>query len=527
MMKKKMIGLLVILMVITTPALLAADRPQNVILFGWDGAQRDHVNECLARNELPTLQKLIDQGKYVQIDIEGKTDTKAGWSQILTGYYPEVTGVYSNAIYQPVPKGLSLFERLEKYFGIENFVTVAVIGKRAHCGEINPPKKIRLDAEEKQKKTGKKEPVQPGAGKKPQGKIIEEDGVKYRSIPGSPYYNMYTALEVWEFGLMQDRKVGMRAIELLEKYKDKPFFFFVHFAQVDHAGHKHGENSKEYNNALISNDLWTGKIIEKVQQLGLGEKTQFYITADHGFNEDKKGHSFAPYVFLATNNKDVSRNGRRQDVAPTIFEAFGLDIGTLEPPLDGISLTKPDSRPPAKIQPFKPRQAMNKKLRKMRRPDILYVPTPQNVVEKMLEMVKVTKDDIVYDLGCGDGRIVVTAAKQFGCKAIGYDIDPKRVRESRANVKRNNVGHLVRIEQEDIFTLDLSRANVITLYLLPSLNVKLIPQLDKLKPGSRIVSHDFSMKGVKPEQVVEIYSEEDNREHTIYMWRTPLNKTAQ
>jgi len=522
MVERKLMSLLAILVltVVAAPMTLAEDHPQNVILFGWDGAQRDHVNECLARGELPNLQKLIDQGKYVEIDIEGKTDTKAGWAQILTGYYPEVTGVYSNGIYQPVPKDLSLFERLEKRFGPDDFVTVAVIGKRGHCGAIDPPKKIRLDAEPGQ---GTEEPADPGAGTKPKGKIIEEDGVKYRFIPGSPYYNMYTALEVWEFGLSQDRKVGTRALELLEKYRDKPFFFFVHFAEVDQAGHKHGENSREYNDALISNDLWTGKIIDKVKQLGLGGKTQFYVTADHGFNEDKTGHSFAPHVFLATNNKNVSRNGRRQDVAPTILEAFGFDVGTLEPPLDGISLTKPDARPPAKIQPFRARQV----LRKMRRPDILYVPTPQDVVEKMLEMVEVTKDDLVYDLGCGDGRIVVTAAKNYGCKAVGYDIDPKRVRESRENVRKNNVGHLVRIEQEDIFTLDLSRANVITLYLLPSLNVKLIPQLDKLKPGSRIVSHDFAMQGVKPEQVVEMDSEQDSREHTIYMWRTPLNKTTE
>ena len=516
-MKKKLLVLLSILvvMVVAPPALLAAERPQNVILFGWDGAQRDHVNECLARGELPNLQKLIDQGKFVRIDIEGKTDTKAGWSQILTGYYPEVTGVYSNGIYQPVPKGLSLFERLEKHFGSNNFVTAAVIGKRAHCGAIDPPKKTRLDAEDNKETEGKKLP----------GSIIEEDGVKYRFVPGSPYYNMHSALEVWEFGLTQDRKVGARTLELLEKYKDRPFFFFVHFAQVDQAGHKHGENSKEYNDALISNDLWTGRIIEKVRQLGLGGKTHYYITADHGFNEDKTNHSFAPYVFLATNNKDVIRNGRRQDVAPTILEAFGLDVSTLDPPLDGISLTRPDdTRAPAKIQPFKARQARQKPLRKMRRPDILYVPTPQDVVDKMLDMVKVTKDDLVYDLGCGDGRIVVTAAKKFGCKAVGYDIDPKRVRESRENVRKNNVGHLVRIEQEDIFTLDLSQASVVTLYLLPSLNVKLIPQLDRLKPGSRIISHDFSMKGVKPEQRVEMYSEEDNREHTIYQWRTPLNK---
>ncbi len=123
----------------------------------------------------------------------------------------------------------------------------------------------------------------------------------------------------------------------------------------------------------------------------------------------------------------------------------------------------------------------------IRTPDVIFVPTPQDVLEKMLKMVKVKKDDLLYDLGCGDGRIVVTAAKKYGCKCVGYDIDPERVKESLENVRKNNVGHLVRIEQQDIFTLDLSEADVITLYLLRSLNTKLIPQLEKLKPGSRIV----------------------------------------
>jgi len=160
-----------------------------------------------------------------------------------------------------------------------------------------------------------------------------------------------------------------------------------------------------------------------------------------------------------------------------------------------------------------------------RSPDVVFVPTPQNVVDKMLELAEVKKDDLVYDLGCGDGRIVVTAAKKFGCRAVGYDISPKRVKESLENVKKNNVGALVRIEQRDIFTLDLSKANVVTLYLLPSLNVKLIPQLERLKPGSRIVSHDFDMKGVKPDKVVTISDEDDEYgDHTIYLWTTPLKK---
>jgi precorrin-6B methylase 2 len=164
-----------------------------------------------------------------------------------------------------------------------------------------------------------------------------------------------------------------------------------------------------------------------------------------------------------------------------------------------------------------------------RTPDVIYVPTPREVVQEMLKLAEVKKDDVVYDLGCGDGRIPVTAAKTLGCKAWGFDIDPERIKDSLDNVKKNKVEDLVTIEKKDIFTLDLSKANVLTLYLLPSLNVKLIPQIDKMKPGSRIVSHSFDMAGVKPKVVKEINVKDDEgREttRTIYLWVTPLEKEA-
>ena len=168
--------------------------------------------------------------------------------------------------------------------------------------------------------------------------------------------------------------------------------------------------------------------------------------------------------------------------------------------------------------------AADKDDKKDKEPDVIFVPTPQEVVDKMLELAKVTKDDVVYDLGCGDGRIVCTAAR-IGAKATGYDVDPQRIKESLANKgkEKDDIQKLINFEKKDIFTLDLSKASVVTLYLLPELNVKLIPQLDKLKPGSRIVSHAFDMRGVKPDKTVTVKTKDD-REHTVYLWTTPLKK---
>src|ERR1700722_20369051 len=158
-----------------------------------------------------------------------------------------------------------------------------------------------------------------------------------------------------------------------------------------------------------------------------------------------------------------------------------------------------------------------------REPDVIYVPTPQDVVDQMLKMADVRPGEVVYDLGCGDGRIPVTAAKKYGVRTWGFDINPVRVKESLENVEKNNVKQLVTIKLQDIFELDLSKADVITLYLLPQLNVKLIPQLDKLKPGCRIVSHDFNMEGVRPKRELT-YTPPGGREHRMFLWVTPLEK---
>jgi len=147
-----------------------------------------------------------------------------------------------------------------------------------------------------------------------------------------------------------------------------------------------------------------------------------------------------------------------------------------------------------------------------KQPDVIYVPTRQAVVDAMLKVASVKAGDVVYDLGCGDGRIVVSAAK-LGARGIGIDIDPQRVAEANENVQRNGVGDRVKILNQDLFTTDLSEANVVTLYLLPTLNLRLRPVLWKtLKPGSRVVSHDFDMGDWKPEQTLNVDGA------TIYYW---------
>lgn len=159
-----------------------------------------------------------------------------------------------------------------------------------------------------------------------------------------------------------------------------------------------------------------------------------------------------------------------------------------------------------------------------RSPDVVFIPSPERVVEEMLALAGVRKTDLVYDLGCGDGRIVVAAAKKHGCLAFGFDLDPQRVEESRRNVTRSSVGHLVRIEQRDLFTVDLSGADVVFVYLLPELNVRLIPQFERMKPGARIVSHDFDLAGIVPDRVVQVYLEQHRIYKTFYLWTTPLKR---
>jgi SAM-dependent methyltransferase len=157
-----------------------------------------------------------------------------------------------------------------------------------------------------------------------------------------------------------------------------------------------------------------------------------------------------------------------------------------------------------------------------RAPDVEYVPTPHHVVAEMLRLAKVTKNDVVYDLGCGDGRVVIAAAKQYGARGVGVDIDPVRIKESWENARKAGVANRVKFLEQDLFETDFREATVVTLYLLPKLNLQLRPKLlSELKPGTRVVSHDFDMEDWHPDQVVRVPS--TTYEHRVYYWVIPAD----
>ena len=176
-----------------------------------------------------------------------------------------------------------------------------------------------------------------------------------------------------------------------------------------------------------------------------------------------------------------------------------MEFGSQEDASIGVAYAEEQDRDSAYIAPF--------------------VPTPQEVVDRMLELARVGPGDLLYDLGSGDGRIVITAAKRYGARAVGFEIDPALVTDSERNIKEAGVEHLAEIREEDIRTVDLSPATVVTMYLYPGANLRLRAAIMRqLKPGSRVVSHDFSMGDWKPDRVEQM-TDSGGLSRTIYLWR--------
>ena len=400
----------------------------NAILISWDGVQRNHLRELLNAGQLPNLQALIDEGTIVEIDVTHKTDTKAGHAQMLTGYGPEVTGVYSNAVYRSIPKGYTIFERLENALGEDNIATVMITGKAGNLGSKGPErgwlggagsasrgkpswngpvaaarlrdrleksgitqseikerlKKVfgddkvgraivgfimkaparlretllvarkagvyelrakdragdysegRAEKSAKEKQTRNQAPGPGPVGTKRLADIL-------RRTQAEPFYNAKPAIDLFEGDMSRTAaEVGKLALESLDRYGSARFFAFFHFSDPDHAGHRYGENSSEYSKAIITVDEWLGRIVAKLKDLGIYERTRIYVTSDHGMDEGKTSHAMAPYVFLATNDPGIKTRGDQRDIVPTILSQMGIDLSEITPALPGRLLTQPE-----------------------------------------------------------------------------------------------------------------------------------------------------------------------------------------
>ena len=274
---------------------------RNAILISWDGALREHVRGDLARGKLPNLARLVRSGALVDLEVTGhQTDTKAGHAQMLTGYGPALTGVYSDGKFDPIPRGYTIFERLHQALGPHAITTIMLTGKDHNLGS-QPPGLLRH---------------------------------------GEPFFLARRGITVWDGDHMRPAGVvGEKAVNYVRTYAKKGrFFLFIHFADVDLAGHRDGEGSAAYDSALVECDRWLGKIMAELESQGIDGRTLVYVSADHGFDVGAKNHTNAPHIVLATSDPTVAHAGQQRDITPTILHAMGVDLTKIAPALPGKPL---------------------------------------------------------------------------------------------------------------------------------------------------------------------------------------------
>jgi len=264
----------------------------NVVLISWDGVQREHFYELLIRGALPEIAAISIEGGLVNVTITGHVaDTKAGHAEMLTGYGPSITGVYSNRKFSSIPEGLTVLERVESIFGRDGVATIMVTGKTHNLG-----------------------------GEK-----------------GEPFHNVRTTIDVFDSNAANANVVGQKATAYLKQYASRRFSAFFHFSDPDSKGHKFGENSREYEQAIVTCDLWLGRIVQSLKKSQIYSSTIVLVTSDHGFDEAKTSHRDAPYVFAAS-NRHLTRNGNLGDIAPTALALMGEDPAQFTPPFYGAPL---------------------------------------------------------------------------------------------------------------------------------------------------------------------------------------------
>lgn len=271
-----------------------AGEPRHIIIIGWEGGQREQMNDLLARNELPNLQELAKEG--TRVDISATSDAEGiqvGWSRLLTGYEPDKTGVRSNGRYQPIPAGYTIFERAEQVLGADNIYTALIA---AH------------------------------------------------SVPGEPFVNAKSRMDLLRDGLQTTSEVAKLALQTIEEHKKSRMLLFLHFAGDGPARQGDSGNPKDQEQSIQQEDAWSGVILRKLRGLGIYKDTLIYVITGDGFDEDQKSDKNASSVFLATNDKQVRRNGDSIDLAPTVLLRLGIDVAAIVPKLDGMPLTQAKSQ---------------------------------------------------------------------------------------------------------------------------------------------------------------------------------------
>jgi len=285
---------------------LDPDNP-NIILLGWDGVQQNHFYELLNQGQLVNVDTLKENGAIVNLTItDHATDTKGGWSQVLTGYRWWKTGIYSNQLwFNSIPTNYTIIERLENHYGRENIKTAFITGFRFE---------------------------------------MEIQDLTYSTKNGTytnqaPYSNIPSKVDLVDVNFRMANKTTSIALQFIEDNQNTQFFTFIHFGEPDYAGHipEGGENSELYSQAIKECDHWLGQIIQKLKDLNIYHKTFIYLTSDHGYDENGRSHLYAPDIVLVTNNNNVNRNGDQTDIAPTIYHSLGI-LNTIKPKLDGFPL---------------------------------------------------------------------------------------------------------------------------------------------------------------------------------------------
>ncbi|MFH1708003.1 MAG: alkaline phosphatase family protein [Planctomycetota bacterium] len=307
--------------------------PTNVILISWDGFDRSVATELLAAGKLPNIEELMMEGSFQPIEVRGHvTVTKPGHAEMLTGLDIKDTGVISNSVFQPIPEGLTVFERLQAALGGREAIrSIFVSSKVAHVGGRGP-EELKKWADSK---------------KHPDNKVPEGADDTIASAGGEPFYLTRKHLDVFDSDQRDADVTGPLCLQYLSANKAPRFFAFLHFSGPDHAGHGHGIDSAEYRAAAEACDLWLGKIVAWLKDEKLYDQTLIYVMADHGFDEHGRSHGNAPHSWLVTNDTAVKRGGIIADVPATILTRFGVNAAELTPRLIGADLAgdAPADRP--------------------------------------------------------------------------------------------------------------------------------------------------------------------------------------